>query len=91
MKKKTRLLGLTALAAIVAVGLLAGASFAQSAKHARTAATSACLVTDIGGLNDKSFNHLAYVGLQTAQSKLGVTGRVIESKSGSDYIPNLLS
>ena len=91
MKKRTRLLGLTALAAVVAVGLLAGASFAQSAKHARTAATSACLVTDIGGLNDKSFNHLAYVGLQAAQSKLGVTGRVIESKSGSDYIPNLLS
>jgi basic membrane protein A len=91
VKKKTRLLGLTTLTAIVAVGLLAGAGFAQSAKHSRTAATSACLVTDIGGLNDKSFNHLAYVGLQTAQSKLGVTGRVIESKSGSDYIPNLLS
>ena len=91
MKKRTRLIGLTALVAIVAVGLLAGASFAQSAKHARAAATSACLVTDTGGLNDKSFNHLAYVGLQAAQSKLGVTGRVIESKSGSDYIPNLLS
>ena len=23
----------------------------------------ACLVTDIGGLNDHGFNHLAYVGL----------------------------
>jgi basic membrane protein A len=45
-------------------------------------------VTDIGGLNDKSFNHLAYVGLQAAQ-KIGVKGRVIQSKSGSDYIPNL--
>ena len=91
MKKKTRLLSLIALTAIVAVGLLAGAGFAQNAKHARTAATSVCVVTDTGGLNDKSFNHLAYVGLQSAQSKLGVTGRVIESKSGSDYIPNLLA
>src|SRR5207244_2226720 len=52
------------------------------------AAFSACLVTDIGGLNDKSFNHLAFVGLQTAE-KNGIKGRVIQSKSGSDYIPNL--
>jgi basic membrane protein A len=49
------------------------------------------LVTDIGGLNDRSFNHLAYLGLQKAQSDLGVTGRVLESKSAGDYIPNLSS
>jgi basic membrane protein A len=47
------------------------------------------LVTDTGGLNDKSFNHLAYVGLQKAISELGVKGDVIESKSGNDYVPNL--
>src|SRR2546425_4394095 len=47
------------------------------------------LVTDIGGLNDKSFNHLAYVGLQRAQSQLGVQGRVLESHSNADYVPNL--
>jgi basic membrane protein A len=47
------------------------------------------LVTDTGGLNDKSFNHLAYVGLQKAISDLGVKGDVIESKSGDDYVPNL--
>ncbi|HEX7626573.1 MAG TPA: BMP family ABC transporter substrate-binding protein, partial [Gaiellaceae bacterium] len=45
-------------------------------------------VTDIGGLNDKSFNHLAYVGLLTAE-KSGIKGRVIQSKSPADYIPNL--
>ena len=33
------------------------------------------LVTDVGGLNDRSFNHLAYLGLQRAQSELGVSGR----------------
>jgi basic membrane protein A len=47
------------------------------------------LVTDIGGLNDRSFNHLNYVGLQRAQSELGVQGRVLESKQNSDYVPNL--
>jgi len=40
-------------------------------------------------LNDKSFNHLAFVGLQRAEKQLGVTGRVIQSKSPADYIPNL--
>jgi basic membrane protein A and related proteins len=49
------------------------------------------LVTDIGGLNDRSFNHLAYLGLQEAQSQLGIQGRVLESHSQSDYIPNLTS
>jgi basic membrane protein A len=47
------------------------------------------LVTDIGGLNDRSFNHLAYVGLQRAQSKLGVEGKVLQSTSNADYVPNL--
>jgi basic membrane protein A len=47
------------------------------------------LVTDIGGLNDRSFNHLAYVGLQRAQKELGIKGRVLTSKSAADYIPNL--
>lgn len=47
------------------------------------------LVTDTGGLNDKSFNHLAYVGLQKAISDLGIQGDVVESKSGDDYVPNL--
>src|SRR3954464_1914299 len=47
------------------------------------------LVTDIGGLNDRSFNHLAYVGLQRAQKELGIKGRVLTSKSAADYVPNL--
>jgi basic membrane protein A len=47
------------------------------------------LVTDIGGLNDRSFNQLANQGLQNAVKQLGVTGRVLISKQNSDYIPNL--
>src|SRR3954453_16273207 len=49
------------------------------------------LVTDIGGLNDRSFNQLANAGLEKAQSELGVEGRVLTSKSNSDYVPNLSS
>ena len=47
------------------------------------------LVTDIGGLNDRGFNSLANQGLEDAKSQLGVEGRVLESKSDADYIPNL--
>jgi basic membrane protein A and related proteins len=92
VRKRTRLVGLVAVALVTASGILAGTSLAQTGKAGRAQATSVCLVTDVGGLNDKGFNHLAYVGMQNAQKKLtGVTGRVIESHAGSDYIPNLLS
>lgn len=47
------------------------------------------LVTDIGGLNDKSFNHLAYVGLTKAKTDFGIQADVTESHSGDDYVPNL--
>jgi basic membrane protein A and related proteins len=47
------------------------------------------LVTDIGGLDDRSFNFLANQGLERAQDELGVEGRVVISRSERDYVPNL--
>jgi basic membrane protein A and related proteins len=47
------------------------------------------VVTDIGGLNDHGFNHLAYEGLLRAEQQLHITGRVLTSSSGADYTPNL--
>jgi len=80
---------LTTLAVVtVLLASLFAALRGSSSASAAPKAFSACLVTDIGGLNDKSFNHLAYVGLQAAK-KAGVAGRVIQSKSGAEYIPNL--
>ncbi len=93
--KKSRWLPLAAVAVVTVVLASVGAAVrgdhaAASSKAPSSAkALGACLVTDIGGLNDKSFNHLAYVGLLSAQKKLKVTGRVIQSKSPQDYIPNL--
>src|SRR5215213_4834012 len=49
------------------------------------------MVTDIGGLNDRGFNSLAYKGLKQAKSELGADIRVVTSKSNADYIPNLSS
>jgi basic membrane protein A and related proteins len=47
------------------------------------------LVTDIGGLNDRGFNHLSYVGLKRAESELGLQQRVYQAKSTQEYVPNL--
>jgi basic membrane protein A and related proteins len=47
------------------------------------------LITDLGQLDDNGFNELAYRGLQRAQKELGVEGRVVESASAADYIPNM--
>jgi basic membrane protein A len=47
------------------------------------------LITDAGQLNDNGFNELAYNGLLKAQDELGIAGRVVESKSAADYVPNI--
>jgi basic membrane protein A len=49
------------------------------------------MVTDIGGLNDRGFNALAYQGLKQAKAELGADIRVLTSKSNADYVPNLSS
>ena len=47
------------------------------------------MVTDVGGLGDKSFNDSAYAGLQRAQKELGANIDVLQSRSAADYQPNL--
>lgn len=47
------------------------------------------MVTDIGGVNDGSFNQSSWEGLQRAQSELGVSVDYLQSKADSDYIPNI--
>jgi basic membrane protein A and related proteins len=46
------------------------------------------LVTDVGQLNDRGFNQLAYEGLKRAGRELGIQTRVVESASSADYVPN---
>ena len=90
------LVGVAVLAVVaVAAGCGSGGSSGSSGNAGGSSPSSSApqvkigLVTDIGGLNDRSFNHLAYVGLQNAEKKLGVQGEVLQSNSDSDYVPNL--
>lgn len=47
------------------------------------------LVTDIGGLNDNGFNHLAYTGYEKAKTQYGFTDEIIQTTSQNDYVKNL--
>jgi basic membrane protein A and related proteins len=47
------------------------------------------LVTDTGGVNDKSFNQSAWAGVQKAQKDLGYDAKFIESKQTTDYEKNI--
>src|ERR671915_322267 len=87
MKKSLALLGLLG---VLAAGC--GGSDEESSGTTTQAQGSGMrigLVTDIGGLNDRGFNHLSYQGLQRAQRELGVQGRVYQAKSTQEYVPNL--
>ncbi len=48
-----------------------------------------CMVSDTGGFDDKSFNQLAYEGLEAAAGELGVEFNAIQSGSDADYLPNI--
>jgi basic membrane protein A len=61
----------------------------DAAAGASPAPLRLAMVTDVGGLGDKSFNDSAYAGLQDAKSKLGAEIQVLESRSAADYQPNL--
>ncbi|HEX3629596.1 MAG TPA: BMP family ABC transporter substrate-binding protein [Candidatus Dormibacteraeota bacterium] len=98
-KPSVRLLALSASLVLAVMVAACGSSPSGGGTPAKTIKIG--LVTDTGGLNDKSFNHLAAVGLAKAassgnicqvlscQGQLGVQGDVTESHANSDYVPNL--
>jgi basic membrane protein A len=49
----------------------------------------ACMVSDSGGFDDKSFNQTSYKGLQDAVKERGLTEVKAESKSDNDYTTNM--
>jgi basic membrane protein A and related proteins len=99
VRRPLHLLALLLLVASCAVVTACGSDDSDSGTSGSsgTAATSTPaaksikvgLVTDIGGLNDRSFNQLANEGLERAKSELGVDTTVLVSKSNADYVPNL--
>lgn len=48
-----------------------------------------CQVTNVAGIDDKSFNQLAWQGMLKAQEDFGVEVQVLESRQQSDYEVNI--
>ena len=49
----------------------------------------ACQVSDVAGIDDKSFNETAWAGMEQAQAELGVSIEFLESNDATDYRPNI--
>ena len=94
---KVKAAGLAVLAtavAALAAGCGGGGKSSATTEATTTGGSTALrigMVTDVGGLNDRGFNALAYQGIKQAQRELGAQVQVAESKSPADYIPNLAS
>jgi len=70
------------------VSLILIVSCQQANKPVAKAALAVAMVTDVGGVNDQSFNQSAWEGLQRAEKELGLKASYVESKQESDYAPN---
>ena len=96
---------LAASAVLTVAGLLAAACGSSTSNTSGSASASAsskssastagkflgCMVTDTGGIDDRSFNASSWQGMQEAQaadpSKISVT--YLQSTTQSDYTPNI--
>jgi basic membrane protein A len=59
-----------------------------SAKATHAGKFLACMVTDTGGIDDRSFNASSWQGVQEAESAK-ISGKYLQSSSESDYVPNI--
>lgn len=78
-------------AALVALALvpLCGMLVACAPKQLAAGTVRIGMVTDTGGLGDRSFNDSAYAGLVRAKERLGVATTVLQSRSAADYQINM--
>nr|MBA2264291.1 BMP family ABC transporter substrate-binding protein [Chloroflexota bacterium] len=67
----------------------AAESAAASESQAASVDFKACMVSDVGGIDDNSFNENAWKGMEDAQADLGVEVTFLESRSAEDYARNI--
>jgi len=77
------------VAACLSLALVAGCSSGSQSKGSGNSAKSIGLVTDVGGVNDQSFNQSAWEGLKRLEKDTGANVQYIESKDDSEYAPNI--
>ncbi len=73
-----------ALSAVLTLFFIAGLLAVGQAAKMKIA-----MVTDVGGVNDQSFNQSAWEGLKRLEKDLGIKVAYKESKQDADYAPNM--
>lgn len=87
---KSKIAAIAGVGALIAAGgILAGCGGDDDTGGTGDSSFKAGLVTDIGGVNDKSFNFLAKKGLDEAAAEGNFTPEIRESKAETDYVPNV--
>ena len=71
-------------------GTSSSASASGSGSSAATTGTLGCMVTDTGGIDDRSFNASSWAGMQAA-AKAGsnINVKYLQSTTQADYVPNI--
>ena len=88
--KKILSLGLvTVLAGSMLVGCSSTKSEGGGSESKSDDQLKVVMITDVGGVNDQSFNQSAWEGLGKAKEDLGVDVSYIESNQESDYAANI--
>ncbi len=96
MSKRYQILTLLALAAMMFVSACGGAAAPTAAPPTSapqpTAATptiKVAFVTDVGGIDDRSFNQTQWAGVEKAAKDYGIAITYLQSKQQTDYEKNL--
>ncbi|RLC67551.1 MAG: BMP family ABC transporter substrate-binding protein, partial [Chloroflexi bacterium] len=82
---------------LLVVSLLTGCPKPATSTEAPTAAPTTApakkfrvgMVSDVGGIDDRSFNENTWKGVQDAIEKLGIEGKFLESQAQADYETNI--
>ena len=86
------------LALVLAAGLVALSSCEAKKEPAKTETSTVekpakafvvGLVTDVGGIDDKSFNQSAWEGIQRFKKDFNAEIKYLQSETDANYIPNL--
>ena len=86
MKKNAILVALM-IVAVVALSACAGGATGGGA--ASGGITKICLVTDVGRVNDGTFNQFAYEGFEKAAKEFNLESKYIETQAATDYENNI--
>ena len=73
-----------------ASGTTSSPATAAGGSAAAAGKTLGCMVTDTGGIDDRSFNASAWAGMQAAQrASSNITVKYLQSTTQADYVPNI--